>query len=99
MNAVTKKQFIHFEDKNNNNNSSNNNDTKRESDSSRLNESLVPKVVHQSAKSKVLSNHDGINLSKSINNYNFIPIGNEKIILTKYCQLINTTALLNFRFA
>ncbi|XP_014298448.1 ubiquitin carboxyl-terminal hydrolase CYLD isoform X1 [Microplitis demolitor] len=74
LNAVTKKQFIHFEDKNNNNNSSNNNDTKRESDSSRLNESLVPKVVHQSAKSKVLSNHDGINLSKSINNYNFIPI-------------------------
>ncbi|XP_044582009.1 ubiquitin carboxyl-terminal hydrolase CYLD [Cotesia glomerata] len=77
-NVVTSKQLINFEDKNNNNHNNNNN---REPESFGFNDALLPKIIHQSVKSSILHSDDGINLKKSLNKCNFIPIDN---LLTKY---------------
>ncbi|XP_034942226.1 ubiquitin carboxyl-terminal hydrolase CYLD [Chelonus insularis] len=77
---INKKQTPIPEDSNNNSNN-NNSRADRESASSRLNDALIPKIVHQSTKSKILSSQDGTNLQKSMSNYDFLPIDD---LLEKY---------------
>ncbi|XP_015109435.1 ubiquitin carboxyl-terminal hydrolase CYLD [Diachasma alloeum] len=62
-NLINKEHLTKFDDSNNNNGDA----------IVRLNEALVPKIVHQSTKSKILSN-DATSLSKNLPTYDFFPL-------------------------
>lgn len=66
VNSISKDPLAIFEDSNNNNG---------DSRGSRLNEALVPKILHQSTKSKILTNDRTGNFSKNITSYDYLPLG------------------------